>query len=130
MPSFERPPLETLAMVRDHLRVLLRSKSRGRNCAKTKRYRKMMRSTRSQENDLPLGICGRCGFGEGFQVGDAAANGKVKLPRIDHRGERLAHPLAAHGLGNQVFILREEDAAQRGGAVQKVRVFEAGGAVV
>lgn len=52
MPLFERPPSETLALAKH-----------------------------SQEDDLPLGILGRCGFGKSFQIRDAAPDGMVQLPR-------------------------------------------------
>ncbi len=63
------------------------------------------RLKRLKEDELPLRVFRQRGFGEGFQVGDAAANREVELSRIDDRGEWLTYSLATHGLGNQVFVL-------------------------
>jgi len=70
------------------------------------------------------GDLGRGGFGDGLQVCDAAANGKLQLPRKNQRGKWLAGLLAAHRFDNQVFIPRKEDAIERRGAVQEIGIFE------
>jgi len=65
-----------------------------------------------------------------LEVVDALPNRYSKLMRIDNSRERLALALALSCLPQQVAVLAEQDAIQRGGAVEKLRVGEPLGVIL
>ena len=72
----------------------------------------------SQKDHLAECIRFGCSFGNGFQIGNAATQGEVKLTGEDHGGAWLGGALAAYRFDNHVFILAEHDPPQFAGPVQ------------
>ncbi len=75
-------------------------------------------------------VGGVCGRGDQRQVVNALADGDVKLMSVHQAGERATGPLPLCRLDQQVRVPREQDAPERGGAVQKLCVGESTGAVL
>jgi hypothetical protein len=83
-----------------------------------------------QEDDLTYQVLWASGFGDGFQVIDALANGDAEQVCVDDARKGLIGPLAAARFGEEIIIAREQRSAEEASSIQEIGIRHFGRTVV
>ena len=81
-------------------------------------------------DDLATAPVRRGRFGNEFEILYALPDGNAKLPRENNGRERDPGALTVDGLGEEILVASEDDAAQDSGPVERFGILEARGAII